>query len=96
VLQGIGMRVLAYDIKPNPAVEAMEIPYASIEEILPQADVVSLHVPLLPSTFEIMNKPRWVHCTHMSRLSCGACAINYGHLLQNNHRRQLYVCERCP
>lgn len=58
IFKGIGMRVLAYDIKPNPAVEAMEIPYASIEEILPQADVVSLHVPLLPSTFEIMNKPR--------------------------------------
>jgi D-lactate dehydrogenase len=54
------MKVLAYDIRPNPAVEAMDIPYLSIEEILPQADVVSLHVPLLPSTYELMNKPRCV------------------------------------
>ena len=52
------MRVLAYDIQPNPAVQAMDIPYSSIEDILPQADVVSLHVPLLPSTYQIMNKPR--------------------------------------
>ena len=58
--QGIGMKVLAYDIRPNPAVEAMDIPYLSVEEILPQADVVSLHVPLLPSTYEFMNRPRWV------------------------------------
>jgi D-lactate dehydrogenase len=54
------MKVLAYDVRPNPAVEAMDIPYMSLEEILPVADVVSLHVPLLPSTYEIMNKPRWV------------------------------------
>jgi hypothetical protein len=27
---------------------------------LPIADVVSLHVPLLPSTYHIMNKPRCV------------------------------------
>jgi D-lactate dehydrogenase len=60
LLQGIGMRVLAYDIVPNPKVQEMDIPYMSIEEILPQADVVSLHVPLLPSTYEIMNKPRCV------------------------------------
>lgn len=58
IFKGIGMKVLAYDIRPNPAVEAMDIPYLSIEEILPQADVVSLHVPLLPSTYELMNKPR--------------------------------------
>lgn len=56
--QGIGMQVLAYDIAENPAVVAMGIPYMSIEEILPQADVVTLHVPLLPSTYELMNRPR--------------------------------------
>jgi phosphoglycerate dehydrogenase-like enzyme len=54
------MRVIAYDIFQNPKVLEMDIPYMSIEEILPQADVVSLHVPLLPSTYEIMNKPRLV------------------------------------
>lgn len=58
LVQGIGMNVLAYDIAHNPAVDAMDIPYLSLEEILPVADVVSLHVPLLPSTYEIMNKPR--------------------------------------
>jgi D-lactate dehydrogenase len=54
-MQGLGMKVLAYDIRPNPKVEAMGIPYASVEEILPQADVVSVHVPLLPSTYHFIN-----------------------------------------
>jgi hypothetical protein len=58
--QGVGMNVLAYDVRPNPVVEAMGIPYMPLEDILPLAHVVSLHVPLLPSTYEIMNRPRWV------------------------------------
>lgn len=58
LLQGIGMNVVAYDLHPNPAVEAMGIPYVSIEDMLPISDVVSLHVPMLPSTYHIINKPR--------------------------------------
>jgi len=50
IFRGIGMRVLAYDVRPNPAVEAMGVEYCSVDEMLPQADVVSLHLPLLPST----------------------------------------------
>jgi phosphoglycerate dehydrogenase-like enzyme len=61
-LQGIGMNPIAYDIAKNPVVEQMGVPYMSIEDMLPIADVVSLHVPLLPSTYHIMNKPRWASC----------------------------------
>jgi D-lactate dehydrogenase len=62
-VQGIGMNVMAYDIAKSPAVEQMGVPYMSIEDMLPIADVVSLHVPLLPSTYHIMNKPRCVTVT---------------------------------
>ncbi len=30
------MRVLAYDLRPNPVVEEMGIQYTSIEDMLPQ------------------------------------------------------------
>lgn len=55
IFKGIGMRVLAYDVRPSPIVQAMGVEYGSVEEILPQADVVSLHMPLLPSTMNFFN-----------------------------------------
>ncbi|KAI8463144.1 MAG: putative D-lactate dehydrogenase [Monoraphidium minutum] len=58
LFKGLGMNVLAYDVRPNPAVEAMGIPYQSWEEILPQCDVISLHMPLLPSTHHFINGPK--------------------------------------
>lgn len=56
--QGLGMEVLAYDVRQNPAVEAMDIPYHDMDYILERADVISLHVPLLPSTHHFINKDR--------------------------------------
>lgn len=50
------MDVLAYDVQQNPALVDMGIPYLDLEDILPRADVISLHVPLLPSTSHFINK----------------------------------------
>lgn len=36
----------------------MGIPYLPWEEILPQCDVISLHMPLLPSTNHFINVSR--------------------------------------
>jgi D-lactate dehydrogenase len=61
ILQGIGTEVVAYDIQKNPAVEAMGVQYVSIEDALPWADVVSVHVPLLKSTHHFHQR-RQVRC----------------------------------
>jgi D-lactate dehydrogenase len=45
-------------VRKNPAVEALGIPYMALEEALPQADVISLHVPLLKATHHIINSDR--------------------------------------
>jgi len=58
ILKGIGCKVIAYDVKPNPAVEAMGIEYMPLDEMLPLCDIVTLHCPLLPSTRHIINKDR--------------------------------------
>eukprot|EP00882_Tetradesmus_deserticola_P028352 GHRQ01031581.1.p1 GENE.GHRQ01031581.1~~GHRQ01031581.1.p1 ORF type:complete len:179 (+),score=72.08 GHRQ01031581.1:418-954(+) len=52
------MEVVAYDIRNNPAVEAMGVKYVSLEDALPWADVVSVHVPLLESTYHFINGER--------------------------------------
>lgn len=79
-VQGLGMKVLAYDVRQNPAVEAMDIPYHDMDYILPRADVISLHVPLLPSTHHLINKERcaaswWGRQNRSWCLSCFACAV---------------------
>lgn len=60
-VRGFDMRVLYYDIKRN---ENFEKEYgaefrATVEGLLPDADFVSLHVPLLPSTQYLMNDVRF-------------------------------------
>lgn len=48
---GFGVKVLYSDPKRNPALEKkLGAKYARFETLLKQADIVSLHVPLLPST----------------------------------------------
>ncbi len=60
---GLGMNILYQDLKPNPELEqtlqARFVPV--LEELLPQADAISLHVPLLPTTTHLMNTARLSH-----------------------------------
>lgn len=52
-----GMKVLAYDVKPNPELaEKFGFTYVDLDLLLAKSDVVSLHVPFLPSTKHIINK----------------------------------------
>ncbi len=57
IAKGFGMNVLAYDVKPNHFMaEFLGFEYVSFEELLRRSDIVSLHVPLLPSTKHMINK----------------------------------------
>lgn len=54
-----GMKVIACDVKPNATLaEKFEVTFLSLEEVLQQADVISLHVPYLPSTHHLINAER--------------------------------------
>ena len=46
--QALGMKVLAYDIYQNKALENENMRYAELDEVLSKADVLTLHVPSLP------------------------------------------------
>ncbi|KAK9905506.1 hypothetical protein WJX75_001127 [Coccomyxa subellipsoidea] len=56
IFKGFGSRVIAYDIYESEEVRALGVEYMSKEELLQQADVISLHCPLLPSTYHIIDK----------------------------------------
>ena len=55
IMQGLGCKVIAYDPFKNKAIEEAGIPYMSLDEIYAQADVMSIHVPLLPQTAGMIN-----------------------------------------
>ncbi len=54
---GFGLRILYNDLKPNPKFESdFGAEFRSKESLLQEADIVSLHVPLLPSTTHLIDR----------------------------------------
>jgi D-lactate dehydrogenase len=54
-----GMKVIAYDVRSDVALkEKYGVQFMSLEEVLEQADIISLHVPYLPSTHHLINAER--------------------------------------
>jgi D-lactate dehydrogenase len=54
ILLGFGCRLLACDPVPNPEFEALGGRYAEFVELLPEADIVTLHCPLTPETHHLI------------------------------------------
>ena len=55
IATGFGLRVLAYDVQPNPDCEKAGVSYVSLDELLSQSDIISLHCPLMPQTHHLLN-----------------------------------------
>jgi len=53
--QGFGCHVLTYDVNENPAVQEFGGKHVSLEQLLRESDIVSLHVPLTPKTHHMIN-----------------------------------------
>ncbi len=71
IFRGFGCRVLAYD--PFPQVEwAREsgVTYAALDEVVAGADILSLHLPLTPETFHLLNAET------LGRMKHGAYLVN--------------------
>lgn len=71
--RALGMRLVAYDPALHasaPAVQEHEVELVTFEELLGRADVLSLHVPLLPTTRDLLDTPA------LARMRPGALLIN--------------------
>ncbi|WP_369226488.1 2-hydroxyacid dehydrogenase [Streptomyces sp. R39] len=55
IARGFGMRLLGWDIAENPDCLALGMQYVEREQLLAEADLVSLHVPLLPATHHLLD-----------------------------------------
>ena len=58
--RGFSMRVLYSDVHPAPADQAKELGLerVSLEELLAQADIVSVHAPYMPETHHLIGAPQ--------------------------------------
>ena len=49
------MKVIAYDLYENPDLKDF-VTYVSLDELLASSDLISLHCPLMDSTYHLINK----------------------------------------
>jgi D-lactate dehydrogenase len=55
LLKGFNNKILAHDPYPDTELEKQGIKYVSLEELLVNSDIVSLHCPLTPQTHHMIN-----------------------------------------
>jgi D-lactate dehydrogenase len=59
IANGFGMNILAYDLYPKEElVEKYKVKYLSLDELLKESDVISLHAPLTDSNFHMINEEK--------------------------------------
>ena len=69
--RGFDMRVIYYDVYRREDLEASQgIEYVTLDNLLAQADFVSVHTPLTPETHHLMNRER------LAKMKQGAILIN--------------------
>ena len=72
IMRGFGCKVIAYDIVENKALITEGVTYTSLQDLLKQSDIVSLHCPLNDATHHLINAESLATMKH------GAMLINTG------------------
>lgn len=70
IMLGMGCRVLAYDLRPDTALEQAGVLYVDIDRLFAESDIISLHTPLLPQTQHIIN------ATTLAKMKKGVVILN--------------------
>ncbi len=71
IMQGFGCSVLGYDAYPNEQFSAVRnTRYVSLQELLAQSDIISLHCPLLAETYHLID------ATAITQMKSGVMLIN--------------------
>lgn len=69
ILKGFGCRLLAHDPYPHPEAEALAT-YVELPELFSQSDIITLHCPLMPETYHLIDK------TALDQMKDGVMLIN--------------------
>ena len=69
ICHGFGMKVIAYDVFENEALQDI-VEYVSMEELLARSDLISLHCPLMDSTHHM------IHIDTIRQMKDGVILVN--------------------
>ncbi len=72
IMRGFGCRVLAHDLLASPELEALGVRFVSLDELLAESDIVSLHLPLTASSEHLINAQA------IGKMKHGVTLINTG------------------
>jgi D-lactate dehydrogenase len=70
IMMGFRCNIVAYDPYPNESLKKKGVRYFTKEEVFEKADILSLHCPLTPETFQIVNRDT------LHRMKKGAMLVN--------------------
>ena len=70
IMKGFGCRIIAADPFPNETCQQLGVAYVDLSTLLSESDIVTLHCPLTPQTFHLID------AAALSRLRAGAMLIN--------------------
>lgn len=70
IMFGFGCNVIAYDIRPNPVCLELGVQYTSLPKLFAEADIITLHSPLTPETYHLIDAEA------IARMKTGVTLIN--------------------
>ena len=72
IMKGFECEVLAFDLSPNPELTRLGVQYVPADQLYARSDIISLHVPLTPSTHHMIN------ANSLAQMKPGVFLINTG------------------
>lgn len=70
ILSGFGCHVLGYDVAKSNEVDELGISFTELDELYAKSDIISLHCPLNPHTYHLINEET------ISKMKKGVMVIN--------------------
>jgi D-lactate dehydrogenase len=70
IMNGFGCRLLAYDVVHSPEAEKCGARYVELAELFAESDIISLHCPLVPATYHLINRES------IAQMKRGAMLVN--------------------
>jgi D-lactate dehydrogenase len=70
IMRGFGCQLLGYDVYPSSQFKELDGTYVDLPQLLMRSDIISLHCPLTPDSYHLINK------TAIAQMKRGAFLIN--------------------